>query len=131
MSWHQVNAALGGVVIALGLWLMWGDLAVMLIAAIALLAAGILAWASPSIAALWGWATAVLGLESLAWPIATMVRIRLASPEPTEEEMGLILTAVLFGLFSSIFWLTFSYGIFKKLRERQDESRKGREISGP
>jgi len=131
MSWHQVNAALGGVVIALGLWLMWGDLAVMLIAAIALLAAGMLAWASTSIAALWGWATAILGLESLAWPIATMVRIRLASPEPTEEDMGLILTAVLFGLFSSIFWLTFSYGIFKKLRERQDESRKGREISGP
>jgi len=124
MSWHHVNAALGGVVIALGLWLMWGDLPVMLIAAIALAAAVTLAWVSPSIAALWGWATAVLGLESLAWPIVTMARVRLASADPTEEEMGLILTAVLFGLFSSIFWLTFSYGIFKKLRERLDESRK-------
>jgi hypothetical protein len=124
MSWHQVNAALGGVVIALGLWLMWGELPVMLIAAIAVLAAAVLAWAGTSIAALWGWATAVLGLESLAWPMVTMVRIRLASAEPTEEEMGLILTAVLFGLFSSIFWLTFSYGIFKKLRERPGESRK-------
>jgi hypothetical protein len=125
MSWHQLNAALGGVVIAVGLWLMWGDLPVMLIAVVALLAAGVLAWASTSIAALWGWATAVLGLESLAWPIVTMVRIRLASAEPTEEEMGLILTAVLFGLFSSIFWLTFSYGIFKKLRERLGESQNG------
>ena len=124
MSWHQVNAALGGVVIALGLWLMWGDLPVMLIAVVALVAAGILAWTSSSIAAVWGWATAVLGLESLAWPIVTMVRVRLVSAEPTEEEMGFILTAVLFGLFSSIFWLTFSYGIFKKLRERLDESRK-------
>jgi len=38
--------------------------------------------------------------------------------------MGLILTAILFGLFSSIFWLTFSYGVFKKLRERLEESQR-------
>ena len=124
MSWHHLNAVLGGVVVALGLWLMWGDLPVIVIVVIALAAAGILAWASSSIAAMWGWTTAVLGLESLAWPVVTMVRIRLASTEPTEQEMGLILTAILFGLFSSIFWLTFSYGVFRKLRERLEESRR-------
>jgi len=124
MSWHHLNAVLGGVVVALGLWLMWGDLPVIVIVVIALAAAGILAWASSSIAAIWGWTTAVLGLESLAWPVVTMVRIRLASTEPTEQEMGLILTAILFGLFSSIFWLTFSYGVFKKLRERLEESQR-------
>jgi hypothetical protein len=124
MSWHHLNAVLGGVVVALGLWLMWGDLPVIVIVVIALAAAGILAWASSSIAAIWGWTTAVLGLESLAWPVVTMVRIRLASTEPTEQEMGLILTAILFGLFSSIFWLTFSYGVFRKLRERLEESQK-------
>ena len=124
MSWHHLNAVLGGVVVALGLWLMWGDLPFIVIVVIALAAAGILAWASSSIAAIWGWTTAVLGLESLAWPVVTMVRIRLASTEPTEQEMGLILTAILFGLFSSIFWLTFSYGVFKKLRERLEESQR-------
>jgi hypothetical protein len=124
MSWHQLNAVLGGVVVALGLWLIWGDLPVMVIVVIALAAAGILAWASSSLAAMWGWTTAVLGLESLAWPVVTMVRIRLTSAEPTDQEMGLILTAILFGLFSSIFWLTFSYGIFKKLRERFNEAGK-------
>ena len=122
MSWHHLNAVLGGLVVALGLWLMWGDLPVIVIVVIALAAAGILAWASSSIAAMWGWTTAVLGLESLAWPVVTMVRIRLASAEPTDQEMGLILTAILFGLFSSIFWLTFSYGIFKKIRERLNEA---------
>ena len=125
MSWHHhLNAVLGGVVVALGLWLMWGDLPVIVIVVIALAAAGILAWASSSIAAMWAWTTAVLGLESLAWPVVTMVRIRLASTEPTEQEMGLILTAILFGLFSSIFWLTFSYGVFRKLRERLEESQR-------
>jgi hypothetical protein len=47
-----------------------------------------------------------------------MLEIRRMTPEgaqPTDQQMGLILTSMLFGLFSSIFWLTFSYGIFKRM----------------
>lgn len=74
----------------------------------------LLSWGSASLAAVWAWTTALLGLESLAWPVVTMIQVKLVAREPTEQEMGAILTAMLFGLFSSIFWLTFSYGIFKK-----------------
>jgi len=53
-------------------------------------------------------------MESLALAVVTMIQGRLADREPTEQEMSDILIVMLFGLFSSIFWLTFSYGIFKK-----------------
>ena len=80
---------------------------------VALCAAAFLTWQGSSIAVVWAWATLLLGVESLAWPIVTMVQVRMAVAEPTDEQMGQILIAVLFGLFSSIFWLTFAYGIFK------------------
>ena len=110
----QLNAAVGCLVVTFGLWLVWGEAPVMILAAFALLLSVLLSWGSASLPAVWAWTTALLGLESLAWPVVTMVQVRLASREPTEQEMGIILTAILFGLFSSIFWLTFSYGIFKK-----------------
>jgi hypothetical protein len=82
--------------------------------AFALLLGVLLSWGSSSLAAVWAWTTALLGLESFALAVVTMIQGRLADREPTEQEMVSILTAMLFGLFSSIFWLTFSYGIFKK-----------------
>lgn len=110
----QLNAAIGSLVVTFGLWLVWGEAPVIALVAVALLLGVLLSWGSSSLAAVWAWTTALLGVESLAWPIMTMVQVKLAAREPTEQEMGEILTAMLFGLFSSIFWLTFSYGIFKK-----------------
>jgi hypothetical protein len=46
-----------------------------------------------------------------------MVQIRMGGSQPTEEQMGTILNAVLFGLFSSVFWVTFAFGLFKRARE--------------
>lgn len=111
---RQVNAAVGSVVVTFGLWLIWGEAPVAILAAVALLLGALLAWASASLPAVWAWTTALLGLESLAWAMMAMIQGKLADRQPTEEEMVAILTAMLFGLFSSIFWLTFSYGIFKK-----------------
>ena len=54
----------------------------------------------------------------MAWPIVTMIQIRMGGSQPTEEQMGTILNAVLFGLFSSVFWVTFAFGLFKRVRER-------------
>jgi hypothetical protein len=110
----QLNAALGSLVITFGLWLVWGEAPIMVLVAFAILLGLFLSWGSDSLAAVWAWTTALLGLESLAWPVVTMIQVKLAGREPTEQEMGAILTSMLFGLFSSIFWLTFSYGIFKK-----------------
>jgi hypothetical protein len=43
-----------------------------------------------------------------------MVQIRSITTEPNDEQMGTILSAVLMGLFSAVFWITFSYGFFKR-----------------
>jgi hypothetical protein len=42
--------------------------------------------------------------------------IQLKGPSETlpEAEMGTILSAVVLGLFSSVFWISFSYGLFKR-----------------
>src|ERR1051325_129468 len=67
-----------------------------------------------TIGLVWAWATLLLGVESLAWPIITMVQISSITTEPNDEQMGTILSAVLMGLISAVFWITFSYGLFKR-----------------
>jgi hypothetical protein len=34
--------------------------------------------------------------------------------------MGAILNAVLFGLFSSVFWISFAFGLFKREQRKED-----------
>src|SRR6185295_14671268 len=114
----QLNAALGSRVATVGLWLLWGEAPLPLLMAIALGIAMLLAWRCTSITEVWAWTTLLLGLESFAFPVVTMVQVRMNTAEPSNEEMGLMLTAILFGVFSSIFWLTFSYGIFKRMKSR-------------
>lgn len=110
----QLNAALGSLVATIGLWLVWGEAPVSILVTVALMLGVLLTWRSSSLAAVWAWTTALLGVESLALAVVTMIQGKLAGREPTEQEMSDILIVMLFGLFSSIFWLTFSYGIFKK-----------------
>ncbi|MBI5411508.1 MAG: hypothetical protein HZA21_05915 [Nitrospirae bacterium] len=117
----RLNAVLGSLVVTIGFWMTWGEMPPALTVLLALVVAVFLDRQGSMIARVWAWATLLLGLESLAWPIVTMVRIRMASAEPSDQEMGLILTAVLFGLVSSIFWLTFAYGIFKWIRRKEAE----------
>jgi hypothetical protein len=76
----------------------------------------LLAWKSPSIGYIWAASTLLLGVESFAWPIMQMADIQKLGPEPPLEELQRIFTAVLFGLFSGVFWMTFAYGIFKRTR---------------
>ncbi len=129
MGMLQLNAVLGSLVVTLGFWLVWGQLPVLLFALVGLGVAAFLLWRAETIGAVWAWATLLLGVESFAWPVATMVQVKLTSDQgaqPTDEQMGLILTAVLFGLFSSIFWLTFSYGLFKRMVWRKESENTGR-----
>lgn len=110
---QQLNAVLGSLVVTLGLWISAGGLPIELALFVALAVAIFLLWVSSHILTIWAWTTALMGIESLAWPIVLMVQVRQAGVEPTEEQMQTVLTAMLFGLFSSIFWLTFSYGLFR------------------
>ena len=108
-----INAILAGMAVTVGLWFLLGDLSLAATVLLVVLATVGLAWASSTVAHIWAWATLVLGLESFAWPIQMLVALRSLGPEPPLEDMQRIFTAVLFGLFAGIFWLTFAYGIFR------------------
>jgi len=110
----QLNALLGSLVVAAGAWLAWDSFSLWEVLLVAGGVAGFLIWQGRTIGLVWAWATLFLGLESLAWPIITMVQVRLATTEPNDEQMGTILSAVLMGLISAVFWITFSYGLFKR-----------------
>ncbi len=110
----RLNALLGSLVVATGAWLAWDSLSPWGVFLVAAGVAGFLVWQGRTIGLVWAWATLLLGLESLAWPIVTMVQIRSTTAEPTDEQMGTILSALVPGLLSAIFWVTLSYGLFKR-----------------
>ena len=117
--WFLSNAVLGSLTVNIGLWLLLGELPLPGALALIMGLAGLLAWQAPSIAHIWAVSTLLLGLESLAWPILQMAEIQKLGPEPPLEDLQRIFTAVLFGLFSGVFWMTFSYGIYKRIRSQQ------------
>jgi hypothetical protein len=136
MGLVRLNAVLGAVVVTVGFWLIWSDLAPTVAAAFALAVAWFLAWRGRGprhtgqpvagqmgggAAAVWAWATLLLGIECVAWPFVTMVQIRMVTDQPSETQMGEILRAVLFGVFSGVFWMTLSYGIFKRMVWKKTE----------
>jgi len=110
----QLNALLGSLVVAAGAWLAWDSFSPWGVFLVAGGVAGFLIWQGRTVGLVWAWATLLLGLESLAWPIVTMVQVRSTTTEPTDEQMGTILSAVVTGLLSAIFWITIAYGLFKR-----------------
>ena len=123
LTWTlQLNAALGSVVVAIGAWLAWDGLPAFGAVGITAAAAAFLLWQGRTVGLVWAWSTLLLGVESFAWPVITMVRIRSVTVQPTDEEMGSILSAVLMGLFSAVFWMAFSYGLFKRVSGHEGAS---------
>ena len=110
----QLNALLGSLVIAAGAWLAWDSFSLWGVFLVAGCVAGFLILIGRTIGLVWAWATLMLGVESLVWPIVTMIQVRSITMEPTDEQMGTILSAALTGLVSAVFWITFSYGFFKR-----------------
>ena len=117
----KIHSVLGSVVVTIGFWLVWGELPLAFVAAAGLSVAAFLAWQGSTIGRVWAWACLLLGVASAAWPIATMVQVRRLATEPSDEQMGLILTAVVAGLFSSVFWTSFAFGIFHWIKRRETE----------
>ena len=114
--WHQLNAVLGSLAVTVGLWLLIGALPVPIGIAVGIGLAILLAWKCPSIGYIWAISTLLLGVESIAWPMMQMADLQKLGPKPPIEELERIFTAVLFGLFSGVFWMTFAYGIYKRTR---------------
>lgn len=111
-----LNIGIGTLVVAVGFWLLWGERAPEIVALWMLFVGACLYWKCRSITEIWAWSTLLLGLESFAWPLQLMVQLTSAVPAPSDEEMGTILSAVVLGLFSAVFWLSFSYGLFKRMQ---------------
>lgn len=108
-----LNVLLGTLVVAVGLWLLWGSAVPIILVASTLIVGSFLLWKARTMTEIWAWSTLFLGLESVAWPFMLMAQLKSASA-PSEEEMGTMLSAVVLGLFSSVFWISFSYGLFKR-----------------
>ncbi len=117
-----VNAVLGAMAVAGGLWLLQGGLSLAVTVLVVVGLTVVLAKICPGVAHVWMWATLLLGLESLAWPFLMLGELRQFGPDPPIEEMSHVFTAVLFGVFSGIFWLTFAYGLYRRTQSPPQES---------
>lgn len=111
---RQLNCLLGVLVAVVGFWLIWGTVAPVIVLGWGLIVWAFLGLKAKSITEIWAWATLLLGLESFAWPVVLMIQLSGPSESLPEAEMGTILSAVVLGLFSSVFWISFSYGLFKR-----------------
>lgn len=109
-----LNLILGTLVTTIGFWILQGTASQSVVALWAVTVGAFLWWRVQSITELWAWATLLLGLESFAWPIQVMIQFKAVSETPSQDEMETMLTAVILGLFSSVFWIAFSYGLFKR-----------------
>ena len=109
-----VNAVLGAMAVVGGLWLLSGGLSVAVTVMVVVGLVVVFAKTCPGVAHVWMWATVLLGIESLAWPVPLVLALRQLGPEPPLEAMSEVFTAVLFGVSSGIFWLTFAYGLYRR-----------------
>jgi len=115
-----LNAVIGGMAVAIGLWFLQGDLSSTMTVLTVVVCTVVFIKMSPTIAHVWMYATFLLGVESIAWPLQMMGELRNLGPEPPMEDMERIFTAVLFGMFSGVFWLTFAYGVYRRTRPNTD-----------
>lgn len=109
-----LNALLGGLVITVGAWLAWDQVSLLASGVVFLGAVAFLIWRGTTIGLMWAWSTLLLGIESLTWPVITMVQIRSVTAQPSDQQMEGILSAVVMGLFSAVFWMALSYGLFRR-----------------
>ena len=109
-----LNLFLGTLVTTVGFWILQSAASEGIVALWAVTVGGFLWWRVRSITELWAWTTLLLGLESFAWPIQVMIQLKGVSETPSQDQMEAMLMAVVLGLFSSVFWIAFSYGLFKR-----------------
>ena len=117
-----VNAVLGAIAVTVGYWFLQGDLSSAVTTVMIVGLTVLYAKVCPSAAHIWMWSTLLLGLESLAWPFQMVGELEHLGPEPPIEDMERVFTAVIFGVFSGVFWLTFAYGIYRRIQPKVDPS---------
>ena len=113
-----VHAVIGSMAVTIGLWMLLGDLSLPVTVVIVVLLTVIFGKTCPTPSHVWACSTLLIGLESLAWPFLMLKDIQALGSELPLEDMQRIFTAVLFGLFSGVFWLTFAYGIYRRIQQK-------------
>lgn len=108
-----LNIIPGTLVTTVGFWILWNAASEFVVAGWAVAVGGFLWWKAKSVAEVWAWTILVLGLESVAWPLQRMIQLKSVTETPSPDEMGAMLSDIILGLFFSVFWLSFSYGLFK------------------
>ena len=98
----QLHAVFGGIVVAIGVFVMWEQAATTWALLVATASTAFLWWQGRSIAAVWAWTTLGLGIESMTWPIVTMIRMRMGGWESARRrgsdlDQGPVGTGVLAG----------------------------------
>lgn len=127
-----LNLFLGTLVAVVGFALLWGGNVSPAVVVGWALTVGLFLWfMTKSITELWAWSTLLLGLESFAWPLVLMIQLRGEAEALPESEMGTILSAVVLGLFSAVFWISFSYGLFKRARRLSTTGHEEPTATGP
>ncbi len=126
-----LNVLLGTLVAVVGFWLVWGEVSPYVVFGWAVIVGFALWLKADSITEVWAWSTLLLGVESFAWPVVLMIQLKGASESLPESEMGTILSAVVLGLFSSVFWISFSFGLFKRAWKSQSPMLEEQKIPGP
>ncbi len=116
-----VNAVLGAMAVAGGLWLLYGGLSIAVTVTVVVVLMVVFAKTCPGVTHVWAWSTLLLGMESLAWPFYRLIELRQFGPEPPLEEMSKAFTSVLFGVLSGIFWLTFAYGLYRRTQPKPED----------
>jgi len=108
-----LNLILGTLVTSVGFWILWNGAPEFVVAGWVLAIGGFLWWKAKSVTEVWAWTTLALGVESFAWPLQRMVQLKTVTETPSHDEMGAMLSDIVLGLFFSVFWMAFAYGLFK------------------
>lgn len=120
-----LNLVLGTLVTTVGFWILWNTASYVAVMGWVLVASGFLWWRAKSVTEVWAWATLILGLESFAWPLQRMIQLKAVTEAPSQDEMGAMLSDIIMGLFFAVFWLSFSYGLFKWVWKTPGEAESG------
>ena len=117
-----LNALVAAVFVTIGFTLVWNPIPIFLTVVAGLGFMAILLWIGTTAPHVWAWACLFLGIESLSWSIVQVVKLRMGSVPPSEEQLLAVMGNAFFGVFFATFWLSFAYGIFRWIR-RNDSAR--------
>jgi hypothetical protein len=114
----RLNALIAAVVVTIGFTLawVWTPMPVSWAFVTGLGFTALLLWLGETIRHIWAWACLILGLESLSWSAAQLIKPAMEGvPQPSGEQV----VNSFVGIFFATFWLTFAYGIFRLIRRTE------------